>query len=44
MTIFCEILRLQSLGLNRAETTAILGCARDTVAAALLRACCCGLQ
>ena len=44
MTNYREILRLQSLGLNKTEIAASLGCARNTVAAALLRASSCGLQ
>ena len=44
MTNYREILRLQSLGLNKTEIAASLGCARNTVAAALPRASSCGLQ
>ena len=44
MTKYREILRLQSLGLNKTEIAASLGCARNTVAATLLRASSCGLQ
>lgn len=44
MTNYREILRLQSLGLNKTEIAASLGCARNTVATALLHASSCGLQ
>ena len=44
MTNYREILRLQSLGLNKTEIAASLGCARNTVAAALLRASSCGIR
>lgn len=44
MTNYREILRLQSLGLNKTEIAASLHCARSTVAATLQRAGNCGLQ
>ena len=44
MTNYREILRLQSLGLNKTEIAASLHCARNTVAATLQRADNCGLQ
>ena len=44
MTNYRELLRLQSLGLNKTEIAASLHCARNTVAATLQRAGNCGLQ
>lgn len=38
MTNYCELLRLQSLGLNETEIAASLHCARNTVATTLQRA------
>ena len=44
MTNYREILRLHSLGLNKAEIASSCRCARNTVAATLQRAANCGLQ
>ena len=44
MTNYREILRLQSLGINKTEIASSLHCARNTVAATLQRAGNCGLQ
>ena len=38
MTNYREILRLQSLGMNKQETAASVGCSRNTVAEVLRRA------
>lgn len=44
MSNYRDILRLQSLGLNKTEIAASLGCARNTFTAALLRTGSYGLQ
>lgn len=44
MINYREILRLYSLGLNKSEIAASIGCSRNTVATALQRAADCGLQ
>ena len=44
MTNYREILRLHSLGLNKAEIASSCRCARNTVAATLQHAANCGLQ
>ena len=44
MTNYREILRLDSIGLNRTEIAASCGCSRNTVAGALKRAAECGLS
>ena len=44
MTNYREILRLDSIGLNRTEIAVSCGCSRNTVAAALKRAAECGLH
>ena len=44
MTNYREILRLDSIGLNRTEIAASCGCSRNTVVGALRRAAECGLS
>ena len=44
MTNYREILRLDSIGLNKTEIAASCGCSRNTVASALKRAAECGLS
>ncbi len=44
MTNYREILRLDSIGLNRTEIAASCGCSRNTVAGALKRVAECGLS
>ena len=44
MTNYREILRLDSIGLNRTEIASTCGCSRNTVAGTLKRAAECGLS
>ena len=44
MTNYREILRLDSIGLNKTEIAASCGCSRNTVASTLKRAVECGLS
>ena len=44
MTNYREILRLDSIGLNKTEIAASCGCSRNTVASTLKRAAECGLS
>ena len=44
MTNYREILRLDSMGLNKTEIAASCGCSRNTVANTLKRAAECGLS